>query len=95
VGQTPAEIDTGSAMISGSWNWELLTLSADGKQCAVLHEKSGSTLRFQANFYKIGQKMQRSFGIFSIETGRWPLYSNKTTGVAEIQMDAEELGSSR
>jgi hypothetical protein len=57
VGQTPEEIDTGSAMISGSWNWELLTLSADGKQCAVFHEKSGSTLRFQVNFYKIGKKV--------------------------------------
>jgi hypothetical protein len=45
---------------------------------------------FQVNFYKIGQKVQRSFGVFSIGTGRWSLYANKTTGVAEIQMDAEE-----
>jgi hypothetical protein len=68
----------------------LLTLSNGGKQCAVFHEKSGSTMIFQVNFYKIGQKVQRSFGVFSIETGRWSLYANKTTGVAEIQMDAEE-----
>jgi hypothetical protein len=83
-------IDAASGVVSGSWNWKLLTLSNGGKQCAVFHERSGSMMIFQVNFYKIGQKVQRSFGVFSIETSRWSLYANKTTGVAEIQMDAEE-----
>jgi hypothetical protein len=37
VGQTPARIDAATGVVSGSWNWKLLTLSNGGRQCAVYH----------------------------------------------------------
>ena len=42
------------------------------------------------HYYKYGHLIQRAFGLFSIESNRWSLYANKTTGSAEIAMDAEE-----
>jgi hypothetical protein len=90
VGQTPAVIDNASSVVTGTWNWKLLTLSNGRTQCAVYHEQSGLTMIFHAHFYKYGHLIQRAFGVFSIESNRWSLYANKTTGSAEIAMDAEE-----
>ena len=42
------------------------------------------------HYYKYGHLIQRAFGLFSIESNRWSLYANKTTGSAEIAVDAEE-----
>ena len=52
VGQTPAAINPTSGVVSGSWNWQLLTLSNGRTQCAVLHEQSGLTMNFQVHFRK-------------------------------------------
>ncbi len=86
VGQAPAVIDAATGVVSGSWNWKLLTLTDGHRHCAVYHERSGSTMIFQVHFYKYGRLVQRAFGVFSIETGHWSLYANKTTGSAEIQV---------
>ena len=87
LGQDTADLDS-TGRVEGIWNWNLLHLGNADVQCAVFHQRSGETFLFDVMYYRPGARSgQRAFGMYSLRTGRWSLYSNTTSGLSEVPRD--------
>jgi hypothetical protein len=88
LGQAPATLDRPTGLVTAAWNYKVLTVSSATVSCAVYHElpnsPSESTMIFYVAYYRVGAAVKRAFGTYSAELGRWSLYSNESTGIAEI-----------
>jgi len=86
VGEIPAKLDTATGRVSATWDWKIFTVGAGDKQCAVFHtlQGDGGTIVFDVMYYKPGSVPYHATGIYSIQTGRWSLYSAGDDIAAEI-----------
>ena len=87
LGQAPAQLQS-SGLVTAAWSYKVLTVVGATVTCAVYHEMANSeselAIQFYVAYYKVGAPVERAIGTYSSDLGRWTLYSNKSTGIAEI-----------
>jgi len=88
--------------VKGLWDWRVLTMRGPTHVCSVFSTKQTGTLQFFVRVIPAcGQRRAgsprdpcaayRAYGLYSIETGKWSLYRNQTSGIAEIRRSSERL----